>query len=72
MFDVAFLQQVFLNLSFAGRIEDLLFDLRVYGQLQANLLGELLLAAVAARFLELLEQLLNRAVVLLQESDCVL
>jgi hypothetical protein len=72
MFDIAFLQQVLIDLAFAGRIENLFLDLRVDGQLETDLLGELLLAAVAASLLELLKQLLNRAVILLQERNRVL
>ena len=45
--DIGFLELVLVDLALAGRVEDLLLDLGVDGELQADLLGELLLAAVA-------------------------
>ena len=53
MLDIGFLQQVLLDLAFAGRIEDLFLDLRVDGELEADLPRQLLLAAVALRSLRI-------------------
>jgi hypothetical protein len=40
-------------------------------ELGADLARDLLLAAVTARFLEIREQLLDRAMIRLQQCDCV-
>src|SRR6185437_2035753 len=61
MLDEAFLELVFVDRSFARRIEDLLFELEVNGEAEADLVRQLLFAAVALRLLELLEQLLDLA-----------
>src|SRR4051794_9867708 len=63
-----------MNVFFLGRgeergIEDLLFDLRVHFQGHADLLREIGLLRVRARFLELLEPVLDLAVIRLQELD---
>ena len=72
MFDIGFLEQILVDLAFAGRIENLFLDLGVDRQLEADLLRELPLAAVAAGLLELLEQFLDLAVILLEQRDRVL
>src|SRR5690606_29125280 len=54
-----------------GRIEDLLLDLRVHGELGADLLGELLLLSLAARALEALEERAHPLVVVLEQGDGV-
>ena len=71
MLDIAFLEQILVDLALAGRIENLLLDRRVDRQLEADLLGDPLLAAVAAGLLELLEQFLDLAVVGFQQRDRV-
>ena len=50
MLDIAFLEQVLVDRAFARRIENLFLDLGVDGELEADLLRQLLLAAVALRF----------------------
>ena len=71
MLDIGFLEQVLVDLAFAGRIENLLLDLGVDRQFKADLLGQLLLAAIAARLFEFGEQILDRAMVLLEQRDGV-
>ena len=72
MLDIGFLEQVLLDLPVAGGIENLFLDHRVDGELEADLPRELLLAALALRLFEFLEQLLDSAVVLFQQRDRVL
>ncbi len=69
--DIGFGQQVLLRVAFAGRVEDLFLDDRVHGQLGADLLGELLLLGLALGGFELGEQILDLAVVGLQQGDGV-
>src|SRR5215213_4452957 len=71
MLDVAFLEQLFLDLALARRIENLLLDRGMDRKLEANLRRKALLAPVAARILERLEQFLDRAVVVFQKRDRV-
>ena len=72
MLDIAFLEHVLVDLALAGRVENLFLDLGVDGELEADLLRQLLLAAVALRVFEFLEQLLDRAMILLEQRDRVL
>ena len=72
MFDIALLQLVFVDCPLAGRIEDRLLNLGMDDELQANLVCQLLLAAFSLGAFELLEQLLDLAVVVLEKLDCVL
>src|SRR6185437_15793098 len=72
MLDEAFLELVFVDRSFARRIEDLLFELEVNGEAEADLVRQLLFASVALRLLELLEQLLDLAMTVLEKRDCIL
>ena len=72
MLDEAFLQQVLVYLAFDRGVENLLLDDRVDRQLLADLERELFLAAVALRLFELLEQLLDLAVIFLEERDGIL
>ncbi len=71
MLDVGFRQQVLFRLALAGRVEDLLLDDGVDRQLGADLPGELLLLRLALGGLELLEKLLDLAVVGLEQGDGV-
>jgi hypothetical protein len=54
--DVAFLKLLVLDRSFAGRIENLLLNLRMDAEFKADLVGKLLLAAIALCLFKLLEQ----------------
>ena len=72
MLDIGFLQQIFLDLALARRIEDLFLDRRVDGQFHADFLGDLLLLAVAARFFERGEQFLDLAMVGFEQCNGVL
>jgi hypothetical protein len=47
MLDIGFLEQIFLDLAFASRVENFFLDLGVDGQLHADLQRDLLLLAVA-------------------------
>ena len=72
MLDIGFLEQVLvLDLVLAGRVEDLLLDHGVDRQLGADLLDQRLLALFVARLLELLEQVLDLAMVFLEQGDGV-
>jgi hypothetical protein len=70
--NVAFLKQILVDLALAGGIENLFLDLRMDRQLEADFLGQRLLAPVAARFLELGEQFFDGAVVGLEQRDRIL
>ena len=72
MLDIGFLEQVLVDLAFARRIENLFFDLGVDRKLETDLFGELALALIAVRLFELLEQLLDRAMISLQQRNRVL
>jgi len=60
-----------LDRALTGRVEDFFLDHRVDLQLVADLLGQLPLAVLAAGLLELAEQVLDRAMVVLQQHDGV-
>ena len=51
--DIGFLEQILLDLAFAGRIENLFLDLGVDRKLEADLRAQLLLAALAFRALRI-------------------
>ena len=72
MLDIAFLELVLLDRAFACRIEDRLFDIGMDGQLEADLVRQLLLASVALGAFEFLEQLLDVTMILFEKRDCVL
>ncbi len=72
MLDIGFLEQILIDLALAGRVKNLFLDLGVDRQIQADLLGQRPLAAISARLLEILEQLLDGAMVCFEERNCVL
>src|SRR5690606_10769809 len=63
--------EVIFDFAVEGGVKDLFLDLRVDFQLVANLLRDLPLAVLAAGILELLEQVLDFAMVVLEQSDRV-
>ncbi len=71
MLDIGFVQQVFLDLALAGRVEDFLFNRGMHHQLGADLFGQGLLHRVALGLFELLEQVLDLAMVGLEQGDGV-
>ena len=73
MLDIAFLEQVLVDLAFAGRIENLFLDLRRGPTARGrSRRASFCLRPSPLRFLEFLEQLLDLAVILLQQRDRVL
>ncbi len=72
MLDEALLEQILFDLALASRVENLFLDRGVNRQFHADLPRQFLFAAVALGAFEFLEQLLDGAVIVLQQSDRVL
>ena len=72
MLDIGLFKRVSLDLAFERGIENLFLDERVDFELGANLVGQRLLAVCGFGTLELLEQILDLAVIGLQQGDSTL
>ncbi len=71
MLDIGFVQRVILYFPPESRVENFLLDHRVDLQLRADLMSDFLLAVRSLRLFELLEQLLDLAMICFQQGNRV-
>src|SRR3954447_14534824 len=69
---MGFLEQVLVDLAVASRVKNFFLDLGMDRKLEADPLRKLLLASFALRIFEFLEELLDGAVIFLQQRDRIL
>jgi len=72
MLDETLVEQVIVDFALAGGIEYFFLDLRVDGQLQANLLGQLALGCGSICAFIFFEKILNFTMIGFQQSDRIL